>query len=534
MFGNFRIVWKIYLSMGGTFAVFMVALGAALSGMQQVGSRFETFLERDQALAQSVNSMYAQGLQLGQALRNIVMDPSNQAAHKNLSRAGEGFKEANERALRLSGDDPETLKVLREVAELRVAQAPIQARIVAQAATDREGAMLMINKQETPVWREIRTKLMDLIKAKDSAVEGKKTEVLDFVRQTLLICLGLGFAALFLGIFVAAYLARGITRPLNQAVAVANKLAEGDLTARIEITSRDETGQLLAAMQHMVVQLARIIGEVRGTANGISSASEQVSATAQSLSQSSSVQAASVEETSASIEQMSASVNQNTDNAKVTDGIASLASRQATEGGEAVKQTADTMKRIAEKIGIIDDIAYQTNMLALNAAIEAARAGEFGKGFAVVAAEVRKLAERSQKAAQEIGQVAGSSVDLAERAGKLLDEMVPAINKTSGLVQEIASASEEQSAGVAQINIAMSQLNQTTQQNASSSEELAATAEEMSDQAQQLQKLMAFFKVGHASVSGAARPESASVSRRAALKRASLGVPLAEIEFVGF
>jgi methyl-accepting chemotaxis protein len=202
------------------------------------------------------------------------------------------------------------------------------------------------------------------------------------------------------------------------------------------------------------------------------------------------------------MEQMSASVNQNTENAKLTDNMASKASKEAVEGGTAVKQTVDAMKQIASKIGIIDDIAYQTNMLALNAAIEAARAGEHGKGFAVVAAEVRKLAERSQVAAQEIGELAGGSVKMAERAGTLLDEIVPSIQKTSDLVQEIAAGSSEQSSGIGQINSAMSQLSQITQQNASASEQLAATAEEMNGQSEQLQQTMAFFKLSGMSQGG--------------------------------
>lgn len=299
--------------------------------------------------------------------------------------------------------------------------------------------------------------------------------------------------ALVVGLFLALFISRIISRPLNIAAQVASRLAEGDLTAKIEVTSKDETGMVLTAMQNMIGKLSQIIGEVRGTANSLASASEQVSSTAQAMSQATSEQAASVEETSASIEQMSASINQNTDNAKVTDGMASKAAKEAVEGGVSVQQTASAMKQIAQRINIIDDIAYQTNLLALNAAIEAARAGEHGKGFAVVAAEVRKLAERSQIAAQEIGQLSSSSVELAEKAGKLLDEMVPSINKTSDLVQEISAASEEQAAGVAQINTAMNQLNQITQQNASSSEELAATAEEMSGQAEQLQEAMSFF-----------------------------------------
>jgi methyl-accepting chemotaxis protein len=240
--------------------------------------------------------------------------------------------------------------------------------------------------------------------------------------------------------------------------------------------------------------LARIVHDVRDVVDGLASASEQVSATAQALSQAASEQAAGVEETSASVEQMTASISQNTQNAKITDAIATTAAQEAKEGGEAVRATAAAMNQIAKKISIIDDIAYQTNLLALNAAIEAARAGEHGKGFAVVAAEVRKLAERSQIAAQEISEVATNSVALAAQAGKLLDSMVPNIKKTSDLVQEITAASEEQSSGVGQINMAVGQLSETSQQNASSSEELAATAEEMSGQAELLRQLMDFFK----------------------------------------
>jgi methyl-accepting chemotaxis protein len=273
-------------------------------------------------------------------------------------------------------------------------------------------------------------------------------------------------------------------------------LSEGDLTQTIDKDYEGSFGQMKEYANGTVLKLSMIIGEVNGAANALASASEQVSTTAQSLSQAASEQASGVEQTSASMEQITASIAQNTDNAKVTDGMASKAAGEATEGGAAVKDTVGAMKQIAQKIGIIDDIAYQTNLLALNAAIEAARAGEHGKGFAVVAAEVRKLAERSQVAAQEISTVATSSVEAAERAGSLLDQIVPSIKKTSDLVQEISAASQEQSIGVGQINSAVTQLSQTTQQNATSSEELAATAEEMSGQAEQLQQTMAFFKTG--------------------------------------
>jgi methyl-accepting chemotaxis protein len=331
--------------------------------------------------------------------------------------------------------------------------------------------------------------------------------------------IALGVVSGILAILLALWIVRSITRPLSEAVAAANGLAEGDLTISLVVDSKDETGQLKLAMQGMVAKLAQIIREVNTASDALSNAAGQVSATAQSLSQSSSEQAASVEETTASIEQMTASITQNTENAKVTDNMATKSSVEATQGGTAVKETVEAMKSIAGKIGIIDDIAYQTNLLALNAAIEAARAGEHGKGFAVVAAEVRKLAERSQVAAQEIGQLAGSSVKMAEEAGKLLDEMVPSIKKTSDLVQEIAAASQEQSAGVGQINGAMGQLNKATQQNASASEELAATSEEMGGQAAQLQELMEFFKIEtqkHGIGSPAARPRQAPAPAPAA------------------
>jgi methyl-accepting chemotaxis protein len=287
----------------------------------------------------------------------------------------------------------------------------------------------------------------------------------------------------------------------------AEQIAGGDLTVRM--APRGERDVLGTAFAEMVRRLSHTIAEVRAGASALSAASEQVSATASSLSQGTSEQAASVEETSASLEEMGATIGQNADNSRRVERMAVQGARDADESGRTVQETVAAMQTIAEKIDIVEEIAYQTNLLALNAAIEAARAGEHGRGFAVVAAEVRKLAERSQTAAKEIGGLAGSSVAVAERSGHLLAELVPAIRGTAELVQEVAAASAEQAAGVTQINRAVAQMDQVTQRNASSAEELASTAEELSSQAGALQQLTAFFHVDGAAEPGRARPRPA-------------------------
>ncbi len=382
-------------------------------------------------------------------------------------------------------------------------------RVMTMAATkklsERDEALMQTLESVRLKANSLDDMLTELTKMKETLAKNASDETTALYETSRTLMLGVMTGGVLFGIALGFFISRSVTKPLSRAVDAANSLAGGDLSVQIEVAGKDETAQLLLAMKNMVAKLSQVVTDVNGGAEALAGASEEVSATAQSLSQASSEQAAGVEETSASIEQMTASITQNTENAKITDGMATKAASDSAEGGEAVRATVAAMKQIAQKIGIIDDIAYQTNLLALNAAIEAARAGEHGKGFAVVAAEVRKLAERSQIAAQEIGTVASSSVELAEKAGRLLDQMVPNIKKTSDLVQEITAASEEQSSGVSQINSAVSQLSQTTQQNASSSEELAATAEEMSSQAEQLQQTMSFFKL-----SGVARTALAS------------------------
>ncbi|BDG09109.1 methyl-accepting chemotaxis protein [Anaeromyxobacter paludicola] len=305
----------------------------------------------------------------------------------------------------------------------------------------------------------------------------------------------------------------------EEAVEITRRVAAGDLTVAIA-THRGDDDSVLAGLRSMVDRLQHVISEVRGGADALAEAAGQVSATSQTLSQGTGEQAASVEETTSTLEEMSASITQNADNSRQTERMAVQGARNAQESGGAGKETVEAMRSIAEKTAIVEEIAYQTNLLALNAAIEAARAGEHGKGFAVVAGEVRKLAERSQKAAKEIAGVAAASVQVAERSGHLLAELVPSIQKTAELVQEVAAASREQSAGVAQINTAMAHVDQVTQRNASAAEELASTAEEMASQAESLQHLMGFFHVPSGPADGAFRP--AAPARPPALPRPAL------------
>jgi methyl-accepting chemotaxis protein len=280
---------------------------------------------------------------------------------------------------------------------------------------------------------------------------------------------GVALVSLAISIAIGIFFTRSITVPIAEVVAASERIAQGDLMTTVQVTGSDETGRLQAAMRDMGERLTRVIGEVRAAAGALASASEQMSATSQAVAQGTSEQAASIEETTSSLEQMSASISENADKSRQTD---------------------ESMQAISHKITIIEEIAYQTNLLALNAAIEAARAGEHGRGFAVVAAEVRKLAERSQMASREITGVA----DLVGE-GNARQTDLPSIRRTSELVQNVAAACREQAAGVAQINTAISQVDQVTQRNASAAEELASTAEELSAQAEALRELMGFFKV---------------------------------------
>jgi methyl-accepting chemotaxis protein len=338
------------------------------------------------------------------------------------------------------------------------------------------------------IYNELEAKSTAII---TTSIDGLKKMAVTTVAATI----GLGIVSILLSTLLAVFLVRAIRIPLQKSVAFSKEIAAGNLTTRMDIHQMDETGQLCLALNEMLSKLHDIVLSIRVGTDNIASASNQISSSSQLLSQGATEQASGTEEVSSSMEQMVGNIQQNMDNAKQTEEISINATESMVLMNRIANESFDSIKTIAEKITIINDIAFQTNLLALNAAVEAARAGEHGRGFAVVAAEVRKLAERSKTAASEIENLSRKSLKVTEDSKKMLDALVPEIQKTSLLIKEIASASMEQNSGADQINAAIQQLNMVTQQNAASSEELATSAEELSSQADTLKDTVSFFKI---------------------------------------
>jgi len=363
------------------------------------------------------------------------------------------------------------------------------------------GKLFVSSPSGTPIeYNFMNTDKISVLKRNDeyrfmTGVTMNMSDIINEARGMIPVLAILGIAGAGVAIAIIYLFMRARLKPLQASVEIINNLAKGDLTRKYTgKIYHDEVGSMISAVNETIGHLSVIVEKISANSNSLSSAASEISHTSHDLSSSANEQAANVEEITSSLEEISATITTNSMNSVETEKIASETAFKTETGGNAVLETVNAMKTIADKIGLIDDIAYQTNLLALNAAIEAARAAEHGKGFAVVAGEVRKLAEKTQVASKEIIDLTTNSVRIAEHAGGLLNKIIPDIKKTSQLVQEITTASREQDQGIGQINAGMNQLNEITQQNASASEELAATSTLLQEHAESLQKLIEFFK----------------------------------------
>jgi methyl-accepting chemotaxis protein len=511
--------WKIGTRLGGAFALLLVLLAACvwsgIASLHLLNEGTSKIVDEDYPKTVLAYESLDVVNRNARAMRNMLLwDKPEEVARERqtvLQNRQENTVNLDKLAALIKSDEGKVkLKAVQDAREVyRTSQ---QAFLDMMDAGKKPEAATFLLTQVRNDQRGYFDAVRELIKHQDARMLDSGHRAEDTFRTASAWLMGLAVLALALGSAVAIWITRSITGPLRQAVDVARTVATGDLSKRIEVHSADETGQLLQALHDMNEALVGIVGEVRSGTETIASASQQIASGNADLSSRTEEQASSLEETASSMEELTSTVKQNADNARQVNQFAVSASEVAEKGGAVMAEVVDTMgainesaRKIVDIIAVIDGIAFQTNILALNAAVEAARAGEQGRGFAVVASEVRSLAQRSAAAAKEIKALIDNSVQKADAGSRLVDQagttmrdVVESIRRVADIMGEISAASQEQTAGIGQVQLAISQMDQATQQNAALVEEAAAASEQLREQAAKLSQTVAVFRLGGA------------------------------------
>ncbi|MEI8169374.1 MAG: methyl-accepting chemotaxis protein [Rhodoferax sp.] len=489
--------------------LFILGLAISIGSLLKTQTEFDRYIQSEQAVDHGLSDMYAQGLQMGQALRNVVLDPKNPKALENLKAAQSAYEKAfSETQAIAKGSSFEA--ALSRLPALRAAQANAQAKVLALLAANGD-AISVLNSDETPAWRKLKAELLEQGLVAEKSAKEAHVRVTDSTNFAIRLSIALALVATGVAIGLSLLMRATVRKELGGEPADAREalthIAEGNLTT--DIVNLGDSESLIGKMLDMEASLQKLVRGVRESAGGIATATDEIAAGSQDLSNRTESQASALEQTAASMEELGSTVKQNADGARQANQLALSASAVAVQGGEVVSQVVETMRgindasrKIADIISVIDGIAFQTNILALNAAVEAARAGEQGRGFAVVASEVRSLAGRSAEAAKEIKTLIGASVDrvaqgtlLVDQAGATMTEVVSSIKRVTDIMGEISASSNEQSLGVSQVGEAVAMMDQTTQQNAALVEEMAAAAGSLNSQASELVQAVAVFKI---------------------------------------